>query len=298
MTMRRSIEYIDIFRVFFALSLAIFILPHIVTPCWGYSKEQESATISLNAENLPLGKICDQINKKTGYNILFDERYIKETITIKLENVTLSDGVKRIMQKLGIKSYAIVTDEVNHALEIYTYGNDFSGRVATINGRGEAVVTPPSNSGLPGLTLAELKAIQAENYQNSKNVPPNMIVTPPSSSGEPGLTRDELEAILESNQRKQMNRPKDMVVTPPSSSGEPGLTRSQLEAILENNKQRQTNLPKDTVVTPPSPSGEPGLTRAQLEALLESNKKKMGHPNSKETVPPAFNGQSGKTNER
>jgi hypothetical protein len=261
------------FRVFFILFFGVLFLAHSNVPtCWGYTKISDAAAITLDAKNLPLILICQHISNMTGYEIIFKEQLIDEPLTIKMENVTLIEALKKITKKLGIKNLAIVTDEVNHSLKIYTFDGEYSGSIATIKNIGDVSVSPPPQSDLPALNLAEVDAIKQEEHSRKHKKPhKDKIVTPPSWDGKPGLTRAELEAILEKSQQEQKNLSNDAIVTPPSKAGKPGLTRAELEVISEKNRQEQKNISKDAIVTPPSKFGEPGLTRAELEAILEKN---------------------------
>ena len=296
--MSSKIKHHVFFRVFLILFFGVQFLTHSnALPCWGYAKIAETAAVSLDAKNLLLKQICQHISNVTGYEILFNEQFIDEPITIKMENVTLIDALKRIVKKLGIKNFAIVTDEVNHSLEIYTFDGEYSGTIATIKNRGDVSVSPPSQSGLPDLTLAEVNAIKQEEHSwKQKNPHKDKIVTPRSWDGKPGFTLDELEDIFEKSQQKHKNLSKDAIVTPPSKAGKPGLTRGELEALLKKNRQKQDNLPKDAILTPPSKSGEPGLTRAELEVILEKNRQKQKNlPKDAFVMPPAAQEGKGTT---
>ena len=288
--MSSKIKHHVFFRVFFILFFGVPFLTHSTAlPCWGNAKISEAAAISLDAKNLPLKQICQHISNMTGYEIFFNEQLIDEPITIKMENVTLIDALKKIMKKLGIKNLAIVTDEANHSLKIYTFDGEYSGTIATIKNRGDVSVSSPSQSGLPGLTPAEVDAIkQEEHSRKQKNLHKDKIVTPPSWDGKPGLSLDQLKYIFEKSQQKQKNLSMDAIVTPPLKAGKPGLTRGQLEALLEKNRQKQKNLPTGAIVTPPSKSGEPGLSHAELEVILEKNRQKQKNlPKDAFVMPPA-----------
>ncbi|MFC1813815.1 hypothetical protein ACFL03_14110 [Thermodesulfobacteriota bacterium] len=287
------------FRVFLIFFLGILISASFNTlPCWGSEKALEPAVISLDVKNMPLKKVCDQILNATGYEIIFNKKWINEPITIKLNNVALTEGLKRIIQKLGIKNHAIVAEEVNHTLQIYTFDGqllaqvrqDYSIRGVQNNGGNidpdEMIVTPPSVSG-QGLTRGELEALLEAN--KSRTLSEDDIITPLSASGK-GLTRGELKALIESNKQKTLS--KDDIVTPPSASGR-GLTRAELEALMEADRQR--GISADEIVTPSAP-GSPGLNRGELVALLEANRQRQQNL-SKDTVitPPTTNGGRGLT---
>jgi hypothetical protein len=89
-------------KLFGAARLAIFLsllgiclLSFSSYPCWG-----ATSTCSLQVINQPLGKVLKRLYELTGYEITVDEDWMSFPVTVKLTNLTLEQGLKRILRGL------------------------------------------------------------------------------------------------------------------------------------------------------------------------------------------------------
>ena len=161
-----------------------------------------------------------------------------------MDNVALTNGLRRIIKVAGIKSYALVHN--NNQIKVFSFESTTSNSqnlAVKYNGGGgykrdeldsDSMLESSSSDIGIRLSLAELEALKVVNEKKMQSLPKNTVVTPPSDSGR-GLSLGELEAVKEAQKRKMQNLPKNTVVTPPSDSGG-GLTLGELEALQKSSK--------------------------------------------------------------
>jgi len=61
----------------------------------------QTDVFSLDVKDEPLGEVLVKISKATGYEITIDTGYAKFPITASLKNVTLHEGLRRILGRLN-----------------------------------------------------------------------------------------------------------------------------------------------------------------------------------------------------
>ena len=201
----------------------VSMIPTILSPnpCGGSDSGEERATFSLEADQQALGEVLQQISKTTGYEITIDSEYAKQPITVSLKNVTVEQGLRRILGKL---SRYMVIDEAEKKISVR-------------------------------IVDAEVKKTTA--IRSPKQVDPlDVEVIPPQEPGGRGITQRELE---ESNKRQATIDPGDLEVIPPDSPGGAGMTARELEALTrqqERNDDRTSILvPPDNVENSKLPEG-------------------------------------------
>ena len=199
------------YLIFHCLLLWLIIEAHPIhlNPCYASTMATNGTFISMDIKRMPLEKVCAKILNETEYEIIFDRKWKDKAITIKLDNVALTNGLRRIIKVAGIKSYALVHN--NNQIKVFSFES------TTSNSQDLAV---KYNRG-GGYNLDELE-------------PDSMLE---SSSSDIGirLSLAELEVVKEAQKRKMQNLPKNTVVTPPSDSGR-GLTLGELEALQKSSK--------------------------------------------------------------
>jgi hypothetical protein len=157
------------------------------------------------------------------------------------------------MDSLKLHNTAIITDEEKKTVKILVFDpmpNSYSVNVKSItynknnnSNRGNIIDTPPSDSGKPGMTIAEIDAL---NKLQLEKIPENFMDTPPSDSGEPGMTAAEIDAL---NKQQLEKIPENFIDTPPSDSGEPGMTAAEIDAL---NKQQLLEISNNLNDVPPT----------------------------------------------
>jgi hypothetical protein len=84
---------------------------------WASDGENESV-FSLDVNNERLDDVLARISKASGYEISVNEGWRSKTVSARLENVTLEEGLKAIMEELGRPSYLLVYDKEKKRIEI------------------------------------------------------------------------------------------------------------------------------------------------------------------------------------
>ena len=236
--------------VFFLLGLggAISTIPG-PTPCWGSESGEDPLVFSLAVQDVPLGEVLEKISKVTGYEITIDAEYAKFPITASLKNVTLHEGLRRILGKLS--KYMIIND-AEKEIAIRIVGPDTRGNGAgNIMGKAMAgekkddymnsEVVPPDEVGGQSITQRDLNSMSS--VQNKVD-PRDIELVPPENPGEKGLTLRELEAMKAGKPRID---PMDIELVPPENPGEKGVTLRDIERKKSAGKG---NVPEDTEIVP------------------------------------------------
>jgi hypothetical protein len=85
--------------------------------CWGADRESRTV-FSLAVNNERLDGVLDKISKATGYEITVNEGWRSRTVSARLDNVTLEEGLKVILEELGRPSHLLIYDKGKKRVEI------------------------------------------------------------------------------------------------------------------------------------------------------------------------------------
>ena len=179
-------------------------------PCTGSESGEKLATFSLEVDQQPLGEVLQEISKATGYEITVDKEYAKQPITVSLKNVTVEEGLRRILGKL---SRYLVIDEAEKKISVRIVDAEVRKTTATSSQKKidplDVEVTPPQEPGERGITQRELD----EMNKSQANIDPrDLEVIPPQEPGGRGITQRELEEI---NKSQANTDRRDLEVIPP-----------------------------------------------------------------------------------
>jgi hypothetical protein len=248
-----------------------------VLPCHGESVGSKSPALTLKVENLPLDDVLKRISHDTGREIIVNPPWGKVPLTLNFKDIPFEEGIRKIIDALGRPSHFIVTNKKDQKVTLLITGLPSGSPAASMGNKttspDDKGAILSSDSQIGSLIAAELEAIKAEHKNHWLALPKDTVISPPSASGGPGLTIGQLEAIIKEEKEKLKTLPKETIFNPPSASGGPGVTIGQLEAIKEQQKNQRL-LTKDSVIGPPSMSGGPRLTFGQLEAIKKEYEEK------------------------
>jgi hypothetical protein len=208
-------------------------------PCWAANKELKTGTFSLHVKDKPLREVLDKISMRTGYGFTVDERWQSLPVTAQLEDVTVEEGLKRLLKGLN---HSLVIEDAEKKISIKILNRSHN-------------IQASEQAALP-------------NFPQTQLDPGDIEVAPPEKPGEKGLTLRELDAIIA--KQKEID-PGDIEVIPPEKPGEKGITQRELDAIIA--KQKKID-PGDIEVAPPENPGERGLTQRELDAIIAAQKDK------------------------
>jgi hypothetical protein len=255
----------------------IFLSAFTVLPCHGESVAPKSPALTLKVENLPLDDVLKRISHDTGREIIVNPPWGKVPLTLNFKDIPFEEGIRKIIVALGRPSHFIVTNKKDQNVTLLITGLPSGSPASSMGNKttspDDEGATLSSDFHIGSFIAAELEAIKAEHKNHWMALPKDTVISPPSASGGPGLTIGQLEAIIKEQKEKMKTLPKETIFNPPSASGEPGVTIGQLEAIKEQQKNQRPPT-KDTVIGPPSMSGGPRLTFGQLEAIKKEYEEK------------------------
>jgi hypothetical protein len=86
--------------------------------CFGAEKGSKNAPFSLSATGERLDAVLEKISKASGYKITINEGWKNKVITVQLENVTVEEGLKTLIEVLGRPSHLLLYDETEKKIEI------------------------------------------------------------------------------------------------------------------------------------------------------------------------------------
>jgi hypothetical protein len=247
MKIEREIMVLIKKRILSTVGIALFvclggiILANLIPiPCRGSDMVSKAIVFSLDVKGKPLAKVLETISKATGYEITVNEELQKLPVTATLQNVTLREGLRRI---IGPFNHVLLFNDAEKkiAIMIYAVGSRTSDIQAKLNLR-----QPPGDRPV-GDKWAALPV--------EKEVEPrNIEVIPPEKPGGQGVTQAEVDEMLE--RQKQID-PQEIEVIPPETPGQRGVSQAEVDA-----GRRETN-PKDIYVeaVPPDNLMEKAVAR-------------------------------------
>lgn len=133
----------------------------VLTPllCNGAEKGSKKVAFSVSASNERLDAVLEKISNASGYRISINEGWRNKAVTLRLENVTVEEGVKTLIEALGRPSHLLLYDEKQKKIEIVMIpgasgGSDSSARAETglprtprqIGPSSPARVSPPTRA--------------------------------------------------------------------------------------------------------------------------------------------------------
>jgi hypothetical protein len=86
--------------------------------CFGAEKGSRNLPFSLSATSEPLDAVLEKISKASGYKITINEGWKNKAVTVRLENVTVEEGLKTLIEALGRPSHLLMFDESQKKIEI------------------------------------------------------------------------------------------------------------------------------------------------------------------------------------
>ena len=86
--------------------------------CAGAEKGPRNVPFSVSASNERLDAVLDKISKASGYTITVNEGWRNKVITVRLENVTVEEGLKALIDALGRPSHLLLYDQTQKKIDI------------------------------------------------------------------------------------------------------------------------------------------------------------------------------------
>jgi hypothetical protein len=213
--------------------------------CWG--SDRESRTVfSLIVNNERLDGVLEKISKATGYEITVNEGWRSRTVSAQLDNVTLEEGLKVILEELGRPSHLLIYDKGRKRVEIVLLTAPSSKSEATARVEPPAPLrlqrhmTPPALERAKPVTRPSLRRIRER--PPGPPVPPEKTLdrTGPEESGQDpvndkqGPPDTDTEVDEPPGEGPDSTQPEEMTPqTKPETRAIPGPRRRSVEAPEE-----------------------------------------------------------------
>ena len=89
--------------------------------CFGAEKGSRNVPFSVSATSERLDAVLEKISKASGYEITINEGWKNKVITVRLENVTVEEGLKSLIEVLGRPSHLLLYDETQKKIEMVMF---------------------------------------------------------------------------------------------------------------------------------------------------------------------------------
>ena len=116
---RRFVGFGLLKRLFFLMCLGVTLPWAVSFPAAAAERvDPAEPLISIEAQNEPLGQVLDQITRDTAYTFIVDEQWRTYPVRTAFQDLTLNDGLKRILSNLN---HVIVYESADE-IRITIYG--------------------------------------------------------------------------------------------------------------------------------------------------------------------------------
>lgn len=220
------------------LSILSFISP--IPSSAGNESNAGDELISLKVKDEPLGNVLNKISTATGYDISLDNKWQNYRVTASLEEVSLHEGLKRILRDLN--SAIIYTSERKIKIVIYdktaSEESSYAPPVEQPSDQGPAIQRPSYRPWRQRHPLPTSPPVEKENRTQPDEEPSDNAVVSDQES-ESGATDSEGEEIttpeslepdakaktIEPEDKSSEKNPEQDIQTEPTSDGETGNSR-------------------------------------------------------------------------
>jgi len=96
----------------------IVLISILMLPCFGMGIGYSEPVFSVTSTNEPIHQVLEKISKATGYQITITKGWEQKSITADINNLTLEEGMKKIIRSMGEPSNAIVRNDREKKIEI------------------------------------------------------------------------------------------------------------------------------------------------------------------------------------
>jgi hypothetical protein len=196
----------------------IVLINLLALPCFGLGTVYSEPVFSLTSSNEPLSKALDKISKATGYKIAITNGWGNKSLTADLQDLTLDEGLERIIKAIGNPNHAIQRNDRTKKVEIKI--------LDTVKGSSSSASTLTKS-------YAQLQQKQTEAVLNS------MDSTPQEQSD---------TTTADANSKVD---PLDLEVIPPEVKGGKGVTEREITTIKKVEKEEEPSASE--IIPPDSP---------------------------------------------
>ena len=164
-------------------------------------KKKSSPTFSVTIKDATLSQAISEISNASGYKITVTGANHNKKLTADLNNVSVEEGLKRIIRLSGSPNHVIINDNKENKIEVKIFdtsgGNSAASRAESREIKPQEInlddieVIPPDKPGEKGVTERELKATESNKM---KIDPLDIEIIPPDKPGEKGVTEKRIKS--------------------------------------------------------------------------------------------------------
>lgn len=150
------------------------------------AKNNDPATISLTAEEVPLGEVLKIIADKSGYDIAINSPYAQLPIATSFQDLSLYEALRRVLGRLN--RYILI----NESDRTIRFGFVDESEAALLEKSAE---NPSHDDSLVPPWATGDKSITSKDIKESRYNPDESELFPPDKPGEKGNTSKDIEAL-------------------------------------------------------------------------------------------------------
>jgi hypothetical protein len=144
-----------------------------------YAAEKEKGVlVSLSANNERFGDVLGKLSKDSGYEITVNEGWRSKVVSAKLENVTLDEVLKALIEDLGRPSHLLIFDKEKKRIEIVVVAPPTSQPESAMKAEAPATMRrqPPALTSMPERPRPASRSA----LRRPRSMPPVSPVSPPT----------------------------------------------------------------------------------------------------------------------
>jgi hypothetical protein len=201
--------------------------------CAGAELGPKQVSFSLSVSNERLDAVLEKISKASGYTITINEGWRNKVISVRLENVTVEEGLKSLIDALGRPSHLLLYDQTQRKIELVMIPG-VSGSSES-SARPEPQLRPLRQIGpsIPERTSPQVRPIPRRTRQRAVQPP-----SAPEEVQEPG--REEIPVVQPEADTKAGESPGETPESPdeatPDSKQKGGAERKRKPADISEDK--------------------------------------------------------------
>ena len=190
--------------------------------CLGAEKGSTKVAFSVSASNERLDAVLDKMSDASGYRISINEGWRNKVVTLMLDNVTVEEGLKTLIEVLGRPSHLLLYDEKQKKIEIVMIPGASGGSDSSVRTEAGSPRTP----GQIGPSRAERVSPPA------RSIPRRMrqrVIPPPGGA---------VSAPVEVQQPEQEETPKEQPEVDTKTGEAPEEKPDSTEEVTPDSKQK------------------------------------------------------------
>ena len=77
------------------------------------------AVIFLDVQNEKLASVLSRVREQTGFEVIISELWKDKPVSLTVQGVTLTEGLKLVLKQAGVKNYAVEYNDLERKINVY-----------------------------------------------------------------------------------------------------------------------------------------------------------------------------------